>query len=306
VDVPLPRDITDLFTLGPDAPFDVAIHHLEPHLVNLPLAEKQAARKNIYWSMWEWESLDSQPWSETFAERLSNFDKVVVYDSGSYGAFLPYVGEDRLLTVQGGYQSDLWAPGAKLTNPTFVFGMNGKLTLRKGVYTAYSAFNLLKDNHGDDFDAKLILKTITPIFPPGFTPAEGVKEILGYWLPPKLKAFYQQIDCLLCPSWGEGKNLPALEALTCGTPVVLSDIPAHRQWAHSGIVTWAATEPKALMPGQVGGYVSPEELAEKMWHQYTNRSQEAAKARLASAEVVKSMDWSKSLERLSLQAELML
>lgn len=114
------------------------------------------------------------------------------------------------------------------------------------------------------------------------------------------------LDCLVCPSWGEGKNLPALEALASGVPVVLSDIPGHRQWATSNEVTWAPTTPRDIVPGHRGGYVAPEALADIMWNQYTKKAAERSKAATAASVVRTSMDWSKSIERLSLQCGLML
>jgi glycosyltransferase involved in cell wall biosynthesis len=44
-----------------------------------------------------------------------------------------------------------------------------------------------------------------------------------------LAAVYRRATMLLLPSEGEGFGLPVVEAMTCGTPVVASDIPALRE-----------------------------------------------------------------------------
>lgn len=300
--VPLPRDIAGLLTYPlNDGLFDLSIHHVKPADARLTLSDKTQARRNLLWSMWEWKSLPPEEWVEEFTDRVALFDWVVAYDTGSAGAFAPHVEEGKLLTVQGGYEAEDWSP-PETPRPErpFTFGMNGRLTLRKGVYAAYTAFSQLKEQHGDAFDARLVLKTTIPVFPPEFTPREGVQVILGQWDNDQLLNFYHSLDCLLCPSWGEGKNLPALEALACATPVVLSEIPGHKQWATSDLVTWVKTSETSLMAGHVGGLVTPEDLAETMWYCYTHREEISAKTRIAARVIPQSMDWSHAVERLSL------
>jgi len=45
----------------------------------------------------------------------------------------------------------------------------------------------------------------------------------------KLVEFYNKAKALISPSIKEGFNLPPLEALACGTPVILSNIPVHKE-----------------------------------------------------------------------------
>ena len=51
----------------------------------------------------------------------------------------------------------------------------------------------------------------------------------GYLPQPDLVRVVAGAAALIVPSWYEGFGLPALEALACGTPVVASDLPAHRE-----------------------------------------------------------------------------
>lgn len=48
-----------------------------------------------------------------------------------------------------------------------------------------------------------------------------------------LPSLYASASAVVYPSWYEGFGLPVLEALASGTPVIASDIPAHREVAHN-------------------------------------------------------------------------
>ncbi len=61
-----------------------------------------------------------------------------------------------------------------------------------------------------------------------------------------LPALYNAADAVIAPAWYEGFGLSVLEGLACGTPVVASDIPPHREVA--GEAAWYADpgDPAAL------------------------------------------------------------
>lgn len=54
-------------------------------------------------------------------------------------------------------------------------------------------------------------------------------RILGYVNTEELRALYSHATAFVYPSLYEGFGLPPLEAMTCGCPVIISDIPPHRE-----------------------------------------------------------------------------
>jgi len=54
-------------------------------------------------------------------------------------------------------------------------------------------------------------------------------EFKDYLSGDELLRLYQGASALLYPSLWEGFGIPPLEALACGTPVIASDIPVHRE-----------------------------------------------------------------------------
>jgi glycosyltransferase involved in cell wall biosynthesis len=54
-------------------------------------------------------------------------------------------------------------------------------------------------------------------------------EFLGYINNDELVALYQNCSALVFPSLCEGFGMPPLEAMACGRPAIVSDIPVHRE-----------------------------------------------------------------------------
>lgn len=299
---PIPHQIAGLLTEEVDPPFDLALHHIEPNRADLCLEDAAAARANVLWTMWGWPQLPDEDWVPGLAEKIALFDHVLVYDHDSAEAFEPHVKDDRLTVLLGGYQANDWGsdgPRPRPPDQPYTFAMNGRLTVRKGVYVAYGAFLALKAAH-PDCDARLVFRSTQPVFPPEFPLVPEVDHIVAHSQPAALRAWYRSIDTLLAPSAAEAKHLPPIEALACGTPVIASDITGHRGWATSQMLTWVPTTPGYILPGYRGGLVDPDDLAEAMWNHYTHQDEQRQKAALAARTLPAMLDWSKCVERLGL------
>ena len=83
-----------------------------------------------------------------------------------------------------------------------------------------------------------------PLVLVGYTPAEltafrrlagseggepELLEVLSGLSDVELLALYRNAFCLIAPSTAEGFDLPVIEAMACRVPVLVSDIPAHRE-----------------------------------------------------------------------------
>jgi len=53
-----------------------------------------------------------------------------------------------------------------------------------------------------------------------------------------LPRYYRVADIYLSASHSDGSSLSLMEALACGTPVLVSDIPGNREWIEPGKSGW--------------------------------------------------------------------
>ena len=286
-----------------EPPYDVLIHHTWPDAVGLSPGEMRSADIKVLWTMWEFTGYADDPEhiNGPMAERLKCYDIVLGYDDVTLQALKPYLSENALVAkLQGGYWSDDWAQDVDRDwTGVFRFGMAGALHQRKNPFAAVQAFDKLKQEHGDGFNAELWLKTVSKTLHPAMEERyPGLKIFYEVWPEDQMRKFYQQLHAYVAPSWGEGKNLPALEAQSSGIPAIVSDFGGHKEWARSD---WAYLIPGQIeehQPGMGSWRVDVDALAELMWRVYTRRDEARRKGELAKRMIPSLCDWSKVVEHL--------
>ena len=60
----------------------------------------------------------------------------------------------------------------------------------------------------------------------------------GRILPDDLPRWYRRADLFISPSHVDGSSVSLMEALACGIPVLVSDIPANLEWVHDNQNGW--------------------------------------------------------------------
>jgi glycosyltransferase involved in cell wall biosynthesis len=293
---PVPMDVAQMLTIPYDPPFDAVVIHADPMSMLLESSTRKVAMRALGWSMWEWKQYKPShgPGPKNFRKRLKDFDALVCYDDVTKEALGPWVPEGvRTPVLQGGFWSDDW-PEARERDwgqEPFRYLMVGQLHTRKDPFAAIEAFAHLKRVHGDAFKAELHLKTnIGGLHPMLEEAYDGLFIHYSYWSQQRMYQMYQDSHCLLAPSKGEGKNLPALEMMSTGGAVIATNFGGHTQWLSSEYAYPLDFELVDEGSG-VAARASREDLARLMWHVYTNRDEARRKGEVAARTVRSMCDW---------------
>lgn len=111
----------------------------------------------------------------------------------------------------------------------------GRLDQKKNVETIIRAFDQFKRERGVGDPYELVL-----VGEPGFgfssmknwidhSTSKDQIHLLGYLEDADVAALMNAATAFLFPSWYEGFGIPNVEAMNCGTPLVVSDIPVHHE-----------------------------------------------------------------------------
>lgn len=162
----------------------------------------------------------------------------------------------------------------RLGNHFFLFV--GRLELKKNVGLLITAFELFKQNRGVGDPFELVL-----IGEPGHGYGE-IKEFidrspyaefirpLGFVPDEQVCAIMNAATAFCFPSWYEGFGIPNLEAMACGTPLLVSDIGAHREVVGDAGIFISPQDPQAWSK-QMEKIVTDFSLREKLIEQGTLR-----------------------------------
>lgn len=112
----------------------------------------------------------------------------------------------------------------------------GGLTRRKNIETVLRAMTLVC-GQVDDL-ALLVVGQDDPALRKiaEGTPLEERLQFTGYCARDLMPAIYSAAECLVYPSLLEGFGLPPIEAMSFGTPVIVSDIPVFREILDDGVI----------------------------------------------------------------------
>jgi glycosyltransferase involved in cell wall biosynthesis len=304
---PVSETVGRLLTKWPQPPYDLTIVHLSPvdEQIEQP-ALRACSERIVLWSMWEYRTFEDPHAAEARARmEKTGYDAIVAYDSVSAEAFSSEAFNPgvSVFKVQGGYEPEFWLkvdPRQRDWSGVFRFGMLGALNARKAPWTAIKAFGALRDAHGDRFQAELHLKSSPfDLIPPQVGERwPGIHVYREWWPPHRVREFYAGLHCLLAPSEGEGKNLPALEAQTTGVPVIATDFGGHREWLSPEWGYPLRYEEVHREGAGIGAKVSVDDLAEQMWRVYTRRDEARRKGEIARNVIPSMCSWDQAVRRL--------
>jgi glycosyltransferase involved in cell wall biosynthesis len=105
----------------------------------------------------------------------------------------------------------------------------------------------------------------------------------------ELPTFYQAADIYISASHSDGTSISMLEALACGTPCLVSDIPGNREWITPGGNGWLFADNDAV--GLAQGIVQAYETAQDL-------SRWKALSEVARGTAEKRADWRKNFQLL--------
>ena len=302
---PLPQEVAELLTKTLDAPFDLMIVHTDVGGIDIAPAHRNAADLVVGWSMWEFSTLDNLAGRSHFKKRMKNLDALVGYSQVSTEAFRGLAPRGLpLATLQGGYDAERWPQVERdWTSDSFRFVMNGVMNARKNPYAAIAAFAELKQEHPEEFEpAELHIHTRMQTLPP-----ELMQRVPKLWIyyetltDAEMLLFYRIGHALIATSRGEGKNLPALEMLSTGAPVLYTDWAGHQEWGSSDYAYPLRMELRPVAargnPECKWAEVDQRHLKETMLHCFRNRAEVRDKGLIAAQTIPRTHSWEHVIDR---------
>lgn len=131
--------------------------------------------------------------------------------------------------------------------------------------------------------------------------APEVVYLYGEADPWMMPGYYTACDCLVLPYRAEGFGLPALEAMACGKPVIVTGHGAGLDFCSPDVAYLIPARESVFPENRVGDFptcgppvwAEPDEgeLCRLLRHMFTHREEAAAKGRLARSRVVAGFTW---------------
>jgi len=217
-------------------------------------------------------------------QELINKAKVVTIVSSAVAKELTeYYNVDNPLIIGNGVNEKMFHPLKEKSDDYILYV--GRLDYRKGILDLIKAASLLADLDMKNLDMKIYIVGKGPLKMTieEYTTKNNLKHVflLGHVSWEELIQLYQNASIFVFPSHYEGLPTVVLEAMSSGLPVVVSDIPAHRDvvenWKN-GVLTKKG---------------SPQDIAEKIRLLIENEKLRRKLGRNARKTIEKKFTWDK-------------
>ena len=239
----------------------------------------------VLFSMWETDVLPAN-----FRRWLGQYDQVLVPCQHNVELFSEFHSDVSYCPL--GVDHKFWKPLNTKKDGVFRFHGGGSLWKRKGLDVLVKAFNALGLP-----DAELHIKAAPHARD---TPSEslGANVFLNrQWMTAiEQREWFNQADCFVAVSRGEGFGLMPLQAIASGIPTIISDSTGQSQFSHLAVGVVPCGKSKSE---KTGFWDEPDQkvLEELMMDVYRNRDQAAVKAKQGVVGS-KAFSWGLSAQKL--------
>lgn len=121
-----------------------------------------------------------------------------------------------------------------------------------------------------------------------------------------LPRYYRSADLYLSASHSDGSSISLMEAMACGRPVLVSDIPGNREWVEPGVNGWWFPDGDAEALAQAILQAVPVKTTGPVKNTGAERQRLAEMGRAARRIVEQRGDWPNNFRKLSLAYEIAL
>lgn len=245
----LPKTVT-LDPLG-----SVNVHMSVPNVVRGWLV----GQHRVCFTMWETTVLDSG-----FVRWLGQYDQILVPCEHNVELFSQHHKDVRLVPL--GVDHKFWRPQPRVMDGPFRFHAGGSLWRRKGLDVVVRAFEALRLP-----DAVLHIKAAPHA---ADTPTRGFPAnvvLHRKWMSlEEQREWFNQADCFIAASRGEGFGLMPLQAIAMGVPTIVSETTGQIQFADAA---WGRVPVTKVTADTIGEWDEPDQgvLEELMMLAYKNR-----------------------------------
>ncbi len=239
----------------------------------------------VLFSMWETDVLPAG-----FRNWLGQYDQVLVPCDHNADLFGQVCGDVRVVPL--GVDRKVWFPRERPGGDVFRFAAGGSLWRRKGLDIVVEAFNRLKLHN-----AELHIKAAPHARDTPTKPLGNNIFLHREWMTlDQQVGWFNEADCYVAVSRGEGFGLMPLQAIALGVPNIVSLTTGQTQFA--GLATYQISCAKSRAD-TTGMWDEPDlgEVMDAMLDAYRNRERNNVVARKQAA-YTSNWTWSKAVKQL--------